>query len=483
MSRPRNPNPPIRISLVKQKKYGGTWYVMERAVQYCNETRQTKCLYSHALGVLLNKDDDVKNMIPIDKWNEQQEELKQDEKRTKKKKKEKKSVTPEINETRTLNIITYKPHHLFVLMMAAFGAGHTDCNGASVFLNAHNNETVQLFDDFKGLKLDNDSLCRFISLLSKDNNEALSHEFNQMLLDESQNCNEAKKRRIIVSDGQAVRTIKAEAGKSKPQYVLSVCDNDSGLMLAHSIVGNRPNEIMHAEGLLQKVDISGAIVTTDALHATTRFIKAVLNEGGHYVLNIGNDNPVIKEGIEGLFKSDHQEAMQLADDTLDCGQGRIENRSIRVLPGSLLGDKLKDKWQCVDEGTVAELTSVCYDQAKDTTSTETSYLVSSLPYTEMDTARALLSAIRSCWGSESTHRLLDIAYTQDRTPCKSGEFQKGKALFMKLVRNFARIAMEREEKHLGKKISQESFKGIFSNITEFFRLYMDIVKNPQGGEA
>lgn len=484
MGRPRNPNPPIRTCFVKQQKYGGTWYVMERKVRYCHETRQTKCLTSQAVGVLLNKEDDINDMIPLAKWNEQQEQKRQEEKIEKKKKKEEqKIVTPTIHDTRNLNRIIYKPQQLFVLLMAAFGAGHTNCTGASVFVNAHNNDIIDFFDDFKGLELSHDCIWRFFYLLSKDINEGLLQEFNQLLIDDSQEDDKANKtRRVLAADGQAVRATRVE-GKSKPKYVLSVYDSDSELILAQDIVGDKTNEITHIEGVLQKVDIRGAIVTADALHAKLRFIKAVLNGGGHYLINIKNNNPVFKEWIEGLFKTQELEAMQLSDDTLDFGHGRIENRSIRVLPGSLLSPELKEKWKCSGEGSVAELTSVRYDKTNDTTSTEVSYLVSSIPYSEEDIARTLLSANRSRWGIESTHWLLDVVFRQDRTQCKSGEFLKGKTLFMKMVLNFVRIAKKREEKRLGKKISQESFKAVFSNIKEFFRLYMDIVKYPQGGEA
>ena len=468
MSRPRNPNPPVRTCLVKQQKYGGTWYVMERKVRYCHETRQTKCLSSQAIGVLRNKDDDINDMIPLAEWNEQQEQIKQEERIAKKKKKEaQKRVTSAIHDTRTINKIIYKPHHLFVLLMAAFGAGHTDCHDASVFMNAHNNDILQFFEDFKWHELSYDCIWRFFYLLSKDINEGLVQEFNQQLTDESQ---------------EEDKNTTAEAGRSKPEYVLSVCDNGDELILAHDITGDSISEIRHIEGFLLKVDIRGAIVAADALHATARFIKAVLSGGGHYILRIKNDSPVLKEWTEGLFKAKHPEVL-LADDTLDYGQGRIENRAIRVLPGSLLSPELTQKWKCSGDGTVAELTSVRYDETKDTTSTEVSYLVSSLPYSGKDTARTLLSANRSEWGIESTHSLLDIVFYQDRTQCSSGEFLKGKTLFMKMVLNFARIAKKREEKRLGKEISQEAFRAVFSNTTEFFRLYMDIVKYPQAGEA
>ncbi|MDO4840046.1 MAG: ISAs1 family transposase [Desulfovibrionaceae bacterium] len=485
MSRPRNPNPPIRISHVKQQKYGGTWYVMERAVRYCHETKQTKYLYSHAVGVLVNKDDDINKMIPIDEWNEKQEQKKQEEKiENIKNEEEQKIVTPTIHDTRDLNKIVYKPQQLFVLLMAAFGAGHTNCHGASVFVNAHNNDILEFFEDFKGLELSHDSVWRFFYLLSKDINEGLLQEFNQLLIDDSQEGDKANTtRRVLAADGQAVRATRIEAGKPRPKYVLSVYDSGSELILAQNIVGDKTNEITHIEGVLQKVDIRGAIVTADALHANVRFIKAVLNGGGHYLINIKNNNRVSKEWIEGLFKTKELEAMQLADDTQDFGHGRIENRSIRVLPGSLLSPELKEKWKCSGDGTVAELTSVRYDKTNDTTSTEVSYLVSSLPYSENDIAKTLLSVNRSRWGIESTHWLLDVVYSQDRTQCKSGEFLKGKTLFMKMVLNFARIGKKREEKRLGKKISHESFKAVFSNIKEFFRLYMDIVKYPQVGEA
>lgn len=477
MSRPRNPNPPIRTHLVKQQKYGGIWYVMERKVQYSNEKKQTICLDSKALGVLLNKSDDVKDMIPIDEWNEQQKQKKQEKRKLAKEKK--RIVTPTINDTRTSDRIIYKPHHLFVFMMLAWAAGYTNCHGAATFLNSRMDALKKFFDDFKDIELSNDCLYRFLLLLSDDCNEGLLEEFNQMLIDEAQDCDEGERARTVLAvDGQAVRATKVEAGNPRPRYVLSVYDNGSELILAQEIVGDKTNEITHIEGLLQKVNILGKIVTADALHATVRFVNAVLNGGGHYLIKIKNNNPVLKEWIKGLFEAKHLEELHLEDKERDYGHGRIEKRSIRVLPGSLLSPELKKKWKCTEEGTIAELTSVRYDKTTDKSSTEVSYLVSSLPYTEDNIAKTLLSANRSRWGIETTHWLLDIVYSQDRIQCKNERFFKGITLFNKLVLNFVRVAKKKEEKRRGKKISQESFKGIISNIEDFFRLYMDIIKIP-----
>ena len=483
MSKPRNPNPPIRTQLVKNKKaQDSVWYVIERKVQYNHEKNTNNVLESHCIGILKNKEDDYKDMIPIDEWNEQQKQKKQEKRKLAKEKK--RIVTPTINDTRTSDRIIYKPHHLFVFMMLAWAAGYTNCHGAATFLNSRMDALKKFFDDFKDIELSNDCLYRFLLLLSDDCNEGLLEEFNQMLIDEAQDCDEGERARTVLAvDGQAVRATKVEAGNPRPRYVLSVYDNGSELILAQEIVGDKTNEITHIEGLLQKVNILGKIVTADALHATVRFVNAVLNGGGHYLIKIKNNNPVLKEWIKGLFEAKHLEELHLEDKERDYGHGRIEKRSIRVLPGSLLSPELKKKWKCTEEGTIAELTSVRYDKTTDKSSTEVSYLVSSLPYTENNIAKTLLSANRSRWGIETTHWLLDIVYSQDRIQCKNERFFKGITLFNKIVLNFVRVAKKKEEKRRGKKISQESFKGIISNIEDFFRLYMDIIKIPNMVEA
>ncbi len=84
MGKPRNPNPPVRTQLVKNKKTKDTvWYVIERKVQYSHEKHTNIVLDSNVIGILKNKEDDYKDMIPIDEWNEQKKQEREENKKSK----------------------------------------------------------------------------------------------------------------------------------------------------------------------------------------------------------------------------------------------------------------------------------------------------------------------------------------------------------------------------------------------------------------
>ena len=84
MGKPRNPNPPVRTQLVKNKKAKDTvWYVIERKVQYSHEKQTNIVLDSNVIGILKNKEDDYKDMIPIEKWNEQKKQEREENKKAK----------------------------------------------------------------------------------------------------------------------------------------------------------------------------------------------------------------------------------------------------------------------------------------------------------------------------------------------------------------------------------------------------------------
>ena len=84
MSKPRNPNPPVRTQLVKNKKAKDTvWYVIERKVQYSHEKHTNIVLDSNVIGILKNKEDDYKDMIPIEEWNVQKKQEREEKKKAK----------------------------------------------------------------------------------------------------------------------------------------------------------------------------------------------------------------------------------------------------------------------------------------------------------------------------------------------------------------------------------------------------------------
>lgn len=524
MSRPVDPNPKKYTDTIVSKRWDGRYYVMERVRQYCHRMQNYKQLSSKVLGVIEHKDDPIESMVPIEEWNKRRQEEKEARKQAKiqaeemaRKEREKKQeaaheleeskklsiAAPSIVDTRQLERVAFPAQCLFLVVLAAFCSGYTDCQSSEAFYNARMDEFRKLFRGFPKSNITHDTVRRFIILLGKDQNNRLLSLFNELLLageelenvlnelseeeheqqetqiienaldDLSEEEHELQKTRIIAADGQAVRATKLHPGSKHSRSVLSFYDCQSGMVLEQAVVGKKTNEIPHALQILEKIDVSGAVITADALHAQYGFVKEIMRRGGDYVMPIKKNQALTEANIKELFSKYGQDSKLVkANEKCDFGHGRVEERKIRVLPGNLLEEKILDKWCMLKEGCIAELTTTMFNKSTGKEITETRFYISSLKYDKKYIQKQLMHIIRSHWNIESKlHWVLDVVYSQDRTQCKNNEFFKGKTLLMKMVYNFVEVAQRIEEKSTGKPISKSALKAKLSDFSYFFKMY------------
>jgi hypothetical protein len=73
------------------------------------------------------------------------------------------------------------------------------------------------------------------------------------------------RRRVIAVDG---KTLRGSGGNQQPaRHLLAALDHARGVVLGQAGVGAKTNEIPLFIALPAKVDIEGAVITADALHA------------------------------------------------------------------------------------------------------------------------------------------------------------------------------------------------------------------------
>ena len=73
--------------------------------------------------------------------------------------------------------------------------------------------------------------------------------------------------------------------------------NGSGLMLAQLPVDSKTNEITVIPELLKLLDISGSIVTIDAVGTQTAIMEQIHEQGGHFALTVKKNQPEAYEEI------------------------------------------------------------------------------------------------------------------------------------------------------------------------------------------
>ena len=223
---------------------------------------------------------------------------------------------------------------------------------------------------------------------------------------------------IINLDGKSLRgTI--PAGQTQGEHLLAAYHPEAGVVLLQIAVGSKENEISAAPRLLQALDLSGKIITGDAMFAQVALSRQVVEAGGDYLWIVKDNQPSVRDSIETLFVSERTARGPVAHDfqsamTIDKGHGRLEQRTLTA--SSLLDEYLG--WPGL--GQVVEIEREVIESASQRRRHEIVYGITSLNRAEADAAR-LLSISRAHWGIENgLHYVRDVTFKEDATRMKSG---------------------------------------------------------------
>jgi predicted transposase YbfD/YdcC len=189
--------------------------------------------------------------------------------------------------------------------------------------------------------------------------------------------------------------------------------SEYGLSLGQVACAEKSNEITAIPELLRPVDVSGGVVTIDAMGCRKEIAGAVVAAGGDYVLALKDNQPTLHRAVvdhllgrwEVEFAGDEVGRRQ----TQETGHGRRESRTYIQLeaPESLPGFP---SWPGLKSiGVVISET-----QREGRTADEVRYYISSLPV-EAD-AKTFAHAVRSHWGVENgCHWTLDVTFREDES--------------------------------------------------------------------
>ena len=133
---------------------------------------------------------------------------------------------------------------------------------------------------------------------------------------------------VIALDGKTVRG--ARAGNEKAPHLLAAMICGTRAVIAQKDVDVKTNEITQVKPLLDEVDITGALVTADALHVqkhTARYLVA--DKKADYLFTAVKDN---QPGLFAALDALDWQNTPAAHTAHDRGHGRHETRTIQVLP-------------------------------------------------------------------------------------------------------------------------------------------------------
>jgi predicted transposase YbfD/YdcC len=237
---------------------------------------------------------------------------------------------------------------------------------------------------------------------------------------------------IVALDGKQLRRSHDKAAGKKAIYMVSAWASENSLVLGQRKVDDRSNEIKAVPQLLEMLEVSGCIVTTDAMNCQVATAKKVIENDADYVFVVKDNQPRLLETIQGLF--DDPDEMRWVDcdyeRTVDGNHGRIETRKC---------------WTTSDPEYLAYidsfadwpgLQSIGMIEAKRRTNEGTTvkrrYFISSLA----SNAKQLLDAVRTYWGIENKlHWVLDLAFREDESRIRKGNGPQNSAVLRHIALN------------------------------------------------
>lgn len=222
---------------------------------------------------------------------------------------------------------------------------------------------------------------------------------------------------VIAVDGKTARRSHDHTNGKQAIHMVSAWATQNRMVLGQVKVDDKSNEITAIPELLKALELSGCIVTIDAMGCQSAIAKTIVEAGADYILAVKGNQNTLEEDVHLLFEdgdaNGYAHMQSDLDTTLDKDHGRIEQRECRVIRGVNVIDP-EHRWP--------KLSAVARVRSKRThdgqTSEESRYYILSL---EQATAKKALRAVRSRWGIENTlHWTLDVAFNEDQCRIRAG---------------------------------------------------------------
>jgi predicted transposase YbfD/YdcC len=242
---------------------------------------------------------------------------------------------------------------------------------------------------------------------------------------------------VIALDGKTLRhSFDAASGKGAI-HMVSAWASESRLVLGQVKVDAKSNEITALPLLLAKLDLSGAIVTTDAMGCQKAIAAQITGQGGDYVLALKDNHPRLHDEVRRLFAWGEAEgAKDLAcsfHQSKEYDHGRQEVRSCWVTEQVHWLDETDDPALWAGLRSVVKVESQRTVGSK--VSIECRFFLSSLPAD----AKRVLGAVRDHWGIEnSLHWVLDMAFAEDSSRVRRDHSPQNLATLRHLALNLLR---------------------------------------------
>jgi len=283
-------------------------------------------------------------------------------------------------------------------------------------------------------------------------------QFLECFLSWTQSMRQAVAQEIVAMDGKALR--RALNKDQSVKYVVSAWAESNNLVLGQLKVADKSNEITALPQLLRVLELSGCIVTMDAMGCQKKIAREIMESDADYVLALKGNQETVHQEVKDFLDATIAEqqkprprgaklseaAARLATvQTVEKDHGRLETRRYYQSTELAWFADLKE-WEGLK--SVGMVESIREVDGK--TTLERRYYLSSLPLNVELFARA----VRGHWSVENKlHWVMDVCFREDQSRARAGYAAENLATLRRLALNLLKNEKTKKRGIRGKQLN------------------------------
>lgn len=249
---------------------------------------------------------------------------------------------------------------------------------------------------------------------------------------------------IVSIDGKTVR--RSGGNGQKPIHMVSAWANKQQMVLGQLATEEKSNEITAVPELLEMLDVTGCIITADAMSCQKEIVKKITVKKADYVLGLKDNQPTMRREVQEYFDAARRESQNYPAvqtiKTTDSGHGRIETRTY-YLTTEIEWFEGRPDWSNLRSFGMVH--SKVEQQGKVTE--DVRYFISSL-----EDISTFSEAVRKHWGIENAlHWCLDMTFQEDYSRIRKDHSAENMAVVrhiaLNILKNYpAKISLARKRR-------------------------------------
>jgi predicted transposase YbfD/YdcC len=236
----------------------------------------------------------------------------------------------------------------------------------------------------------------------------------------------------LAADGKTVRGARDADGLQL--HLLGVYQSDPGVMLAQREMRHKPHETLHFTAALDLVaDITGAVVTADALHTVAGHARYLHRRGAYGLFPVKENRAALFAALDALDWDETSNPQVTVVHTEETNAGRHEIRTVRVQP-------LKPGQVTFPHAAQALLVERYTTGRGDGKTHATAELGVTTAPPQAAAPTVLADCVRAQWSIESQHFIRDTTFGEDACRARTGTLPRALATFRSLAISLAHLA-------------------------------------------